>query len=74
MECCSNLGQEDLEILAAEVLLRNISDLLEGLATRHTRLGIVSRKRQIVVPGFEISPLLLRQLESKPGNDGCSKV
>lgn len=69
VERCPNLGQEHFVVLAAKILLCSIPHFLEGFAACHTRLGVDSRKGQVVVPRLEICSFLLRQLDRKPGDD-----
>lgn len=69
VERYADLGQEHFQVLTTEVLLCSISNSFKGLAARNTRLGVHTSERYVVVPRFEVTLLLLRQLQCKPVDD-----
>jgi len=69
MERYTDFRQEYLQVLAAQVLLRRNADLLKDVATPDARVCIDSRKRIVVIPGFEVGLFLLSELSSRPRDD-----
>lgn len=59
MESHTNFGQEDLEILAAEILFCRVPDFFQRLAARNTWLRVYSCERKVVIARFEVTLLLL---------------
>jgi hypothetical protein len=66
MERYSNFRQEYLQVLAAQVLLRHDANFLEDVATSNAGVCVDSRKRIIVIPGFEVGLFLLGELGCNP--------
>ena len=69
MERYTNFRQEYLQVLAAQVLLRRNADLLKDVARPNARVCVDSRKRIVVIPGFEVGLFLLGELGSRPRDD-----
>lgn len=69
MEGYTNFRHEYLQVLAAQVLLRRNADFLKDVATPNARVRVDSRKRIIVIPGFEVGLFLLGELGSRPRDD-----
>lgn len=70
----TDFRQEYLQVLAAQFLLRRNADLLEGIATPGARICVDSRKRIIIIPGFEVRLFLLDELGSRPRDDRYSHM
>jgi hypothetical protein len=69
MERYTNFRQEYLQVLAAQVLLCRDSDFLKDVATPNAGVGVNSRKRIVVIPGFEVRLFLLGELGCNPRDD-----
>ena len=62
MESYADLREEDLQVLAAQILLRRIAHPLQCLTTCGARLRIDASKRQVVISWLEVVLLLFSQL------------
>jgi hypothetical protein len=69
MECYTNFGQEYLQVLAAQVLLCRDADFLKDVATPNAWVCVNTRKRIVVIPGFEVRLFLLGELGCNPRDD-----
>jgi hypothetical protein len=74
MESHANFRQEYLQVLAAQILLRHNADFLKDVATPNTGVCIDSRKRVVVVSGFEVGFFLLGKLGGDPRDDRYNYV
>ena len=69
MKRYTDFRQEYLQVLAAQFLLRRNADLLKGIATPGAWVCVDSRKRIIIIPGFEVGLFLLGELGGRPRDD-----
>lgn len=69
MERYPNFVEQKLQVLATNVLLRRIAELIKHFAAGSAGLRVDARKGNIVVSGLEVILLLLAELEGKVGQD-----